>query len=846
MALADYNKKRDFSRTAEPPGKRARSAEGDSFVIQKHAARRLHYDLRLEHGGVLISWAVTKGPSLVPGEKRLAVHVEDHPLDYGDFEGTIPKGEYGGGTVIVWDRGRWNPVGDFRKGYAKGHLEFELHGEKLHGRWHLVRMAKKPREKRENWLLIKADDEFAREASDSDILEQRPESVKTGRMIEEVAHEEPGWSSKTGRIEKANPAGADAAARPVRDKSEAKSAPAKLPKGARKAAFPGFIEPTLATLKSTPPAGGDWLHEIKFDGYRLQAQIRSGQVSLFTRSGLDWTAKFGAAISDALARLSVEDAIIDGEVVVEGAGSASEFSALQDDLANRRTDRLVFYAFDLLYLNGYDLRPAPLINRKAALAGLMTGSGVLRYSEHFDEDGEIVLRHSCRLSLEGIISKQRNAPYRSGRTKDWIKSKCSQRQEFVVAGYVPSSTSRHLIGSLVLGYYEDGKLIYAGRVGTGFTHKVAGDLFRKLDPMRVPKSPFARKLLAEEAYQARFVRPEFVAEVEFRRWTADGIVRHASFQGLREDKKAEEVVRESAVPAAPAERARPEFKLTHPDRVYWKDVGVTKQGLAEYYAEVWPRMGPFIVNRPLALVRCPDGVGGQCFFQKHEWAGQSKEIVKAHDPEDGETLIAISGLPGLIGLVQGGTLEIHPWGARLDDIERPDMIIMDLDPGDGVPWAEVIAAAGEVRERFRAAGLESFVKTTGGKGLHVVAPIKPRARWEEVKNFAKGIADAMTADAPERFIATVTKSKRGGKILVDYLRNGRGATAVAAYSSRARPGATVSMPLAWSELNPAIGPAYYTVMNAPARLAALNADPWADFWKAAVPLGGGRRRKRAA
>lgn len=819
MGLETYRKKRDFSATPEPRGKRGKSAGGNSYLIQKHAARRLHYDLRLEMDGVLKSWAVTRGPSLVPGEKRLAVHVEDHPLDYGDFEGTIPKGEYGGGTVILWDKGRWSPIGDARKGYAKGHLDFEIEGEKLHGRWHLVRLARKPRERTENWLLIKSDDAFARGEKDPDIVEERPESVKTGRVIEEVAGEAPGWSSKTGRIERPE---------------DERPGP---PKKARKAGYPGFIDPALATLRPAAPRGTKWLHEIKFDGYRVQAHVRSGKAKLFTRSGLDWSDRFGSAIASALARLPVETAIVDGEVVVDGPGGASDFSALQADLGAGRSDRLVFYAFDLLYHDGLDLRASRLAERKAVLAALMRSApGVLRYSEHFDEDGEIVLRHACRLSLEGVVSKDRDAPYRSGRGKEWIKSKCSERQEFVVAGYTPSSTSRKAIGSLLLGYYDKDKLIHAGRVGTGFSQQTAVDLFKRLDKLRQASSPFAARLTADEARQAQFVRPELVAEVEFRAWTAEGAVRHASFRGLREDKAAQDVVLESA-PKAPAEQAAPAVRLTHPDRLYWKETGVTKQGLADYYSDVWRYAAPFIVNRPLALVRCPDGVGGQCFFQKHAWRGQAKEILKARDPEDKEPIIAIDDLPGLIGLVQGGVLEIHPWGSHLDDLDRPDFINMDLDPGPNVAWEEVIEAALEVRERLRAAGLESFVKTSGGKGLHVVAPLKPRADWNEVKAFAKGIADAMAADSPQRYVATVTKSKRIGKTLIDYLRNARGSTAVAPYSTRARPGAAVSMPLDWSELSAAIGPDYFTVENALPRLAALAADPWADFWKAAAPLG---------
>ena len=825
MALEPYNRRRDFEATSEPRGEVRRSKAGDSYLIQKHAARRLHYDLRLELEGVLLSWAVTKGPSLVPGEKRLAVQTEDHPLDYGDFEGTIPKGEYGGGTVVLWDRGRWKPLGDPKKGLSKGHLEFEIEGEKLGGRWHLVRMAQKPREKKDNWLLIKGDDEFARDEGGPEIVDERPDSVKTGRTVEEIAGEAPGWSSKTGRIEP-----------PAEELTP-------MPKKAREAGWPGFVEPALATLRASSPAGAKWVHEIKFDGYRTQAHVREGQVALLTRRGHDWTHRFGDAIADGLAKLKVREAIVDGEVIVEGSSGASDFSLLQADLGAGRTDRLVFCAFDLLYVDGRDLQPVPLLERKATLEALLQGSlETLRFSEHFDENGEIVLRHACRLSLEGVISKDRNAPYRSGRGKDWIKSKCSERQEFVVAGYVPSSTSRSAIGSLVLGYYQGKhKLVHAGRVGTGFTLKVAAELFQRLEKLVRKESPFARKLSPDEARGVVFVRPEFVAEVEFRAWTAAGVVRHASFRGLREDRSAEEVVRESE--GAVQDKPRPAVRLTHPDRLYWKDEGVTKQGLADYYAEVWARMGPFVVNRPLALVRCPDGVGGQCFFQKHPWRGMSAEILKPHDPKDdsNEPIIAVDGLPGMLGLVQGGVLEVHPWGAQLGDLERPDFINMDLDPGPGASWPDVIEAALEVRARLSEAGLESFVKTSGGKGLHVVAPLKPRAEWPDVKSFAKGIADAMASDSPDRYVATIAKSRRKGKTLIDYLRNGRGATAVAPYSTRARPGAAVSMPLDWGELGEAIGPDYFTVGNALNRLAS-TADPWAEFWRAAKPIKGSRHK----
>ncbi|WP_029352090.1 DNA ligase D [Bosea sp. 117] len=864
MALETYRKKRNFEATPEPKGGLARAA-GNSFVVQKHDATRLHYDFRLEMDGVLKSWAVTRGPSLVPGEKRLAVHVEDHPLEYGDFEGTIPKGEYGGGTVIVWDRGTWTPIGDAHKGYAKGHLDFELDGEKLKGRWHLVRMHGKPREKRENWLLIKGDDAFARPEDAPDILEERPESVKTGREIADVAGEAPGWSSKTGRIDRSSPAPAPKKTAASRRAAQASAVPGMSDpagiKGARKAALPDFVPPMLATLVAAPPAGGQWLHEIKFDGYRLQARIEAGRVKLITRGGLDWTGRFGTAVPGALRTLPVGTALIDGELVVETAAGASDFSALQADLSEGRSDRFVFYAFDLIHLDGYDLIGVPLTGRKRLLEELIDhGSGALRFSDHFAENGALVLRHACRLSLEGVVSKRADAPYRAGRGRSWLKSKCSARQEFVVGGYVPSTTARDAIGSLVMGVYDEkGRLVHVGRVGTGYSHAMARDLFARLQRMRA-ENPFVGRLTAEESRQVRFVRPELVAEVEFRAWTADGHLRHAAFRGLREDKAAREIVRETprtgagATPgdeagteaATAAGKQRRTVKLTHPDRLYWPDDGVTKEGLADYYAQVWRHIAPFIVGRPLALLRAPDGIGGQTFFQKHAWKGLNPKIVLVKDPAepDGEPFIAIEDLDGLMALVQGATLEIHPWGSTLADWERPDTLIMDLDPGEGVAWEAVIEAARELRQRFTDLGLASFVKTSGGKGLHVVVPLEPKAEWPEAKAFTKAIAEAMAADSPERYVATISKAKRKGRILIDYLRNQRGQTAVAPYSTRARPGAAVSAPLGWDELSPGIGPAYFTVLNMPTRIAALKADPWEGFRAAAAPLGGGKSKGR--
>ncbi len=920
MALDTYRRKRDFSLTPEPAGRprrRGKAAaapvQGHAYLIQKHAARRLHYDLRLELDGVLKSWAVTRGPSLLPGEKRLAVHVEDHPLEYGDFEGIIPKGQYGGGTVVLWDRGSWRPIGDPHKAYAKGHLEFEIDGEKLHGRWHLVRMHGKPGERGENWLLIKGEDDVARTPDQPDILEERPESVKTGRTVEQVARDaDARWDSNVGALAseperdapeadtpeadaaeteaakpdaaepdattrgrrrsrapaKARGAGTAASARPRRSRGAATPEPGPTPtptptprktaapaplKGARTAPLPDFVPPALASLVAKAPSGARWLHEIKFDGYRIEARLDQGEVRLLTRTGLDWTHRFGTAITEALAALPAKDALIDGEIVVETGAGASDFSALQADLSEGRADRFVYYVFDLLHLDGQDLTGATLEARKAALKALVPEGGVLRYSEHFDEDGAMMLRHACRLSLEGVVSKRRDEPYRSGRGKGWVKSKCSARQEFVIGGFVPSTTDAHAIGSLVMGVNGEDGLRHVGRVGTGYTARVARDLYQRLVPLEVKASPFASKLEREQARDVRFVKPELVAEVEFRSWTGTGHIRHAAFRGLREDKPAAEVVAEATPDdeaTAGARRARPRpvsgVTLTHPDRLYWPEDGVTKEGLAGYYAEVWRFIAPHIVARPLALLRCPDGVAAQCFFQKHAWRGMNRAIRQVRDPGDpgAEALLAIDDLDGLIALVQSGVLEIHPWGAPLADLDRPDTLIFDLDPGEGVAWDAMIAAAREVRARLEAAGLAAFVKTSGGKGLHVVAPLAPKAGWDAAKDFAKSIAAAMAADDPARFVAVMTKAKRPGRIFVDYLRNGRGSTAVAPYSTRARVGAAVSMPLAWEELGPAIGPAFYTVENAPMRLAGLDADPWADFRAAAAPLEAKTPKKR--
>ncbi|MBP1849255.1 DNA ligase D [Rhizobium halophytocola] len=848
-AASAYADKRRFDKTPEPEWKKAR-AKGNSFVVQKHDATRLHYDFRLEMDGVLKSWAVTRGPSLDPADKRLAVHVEDHPLAYADFEGVIPKGQYGGGTVIVWDHGSWTPIGDLKKAMKKGHLEFELAGEKMKGRWHLVKMHTEG-EKRENWLLIKGEDAEARPADGDAFLRDNPLSVKSGRDLPDVQADPDGvWKngkdqapsgdeqkkpvSKRARAEAASKAKSSSSGAPANGKT---GKPA-MPKGARKKALPDFVEPQLASLKPQPPKGETWLHEIKFDGYRIQARIDKGKVTLLTRSGLDWTEKFGSDLAKALATLEVETALIDGEVVVERDSGASDFSALQQDLSEGRTDRFTYYAFDLIYLDGHGLENVALIERKTLLQALVTtGDKRIRYSEHFDESGGLVLDHACRLSLEGVISKKSDGKYVSGRKGQWIKSKCSERQEFVIGGFAPSSTGDNLIGSLALGVYEKGRLRHVGRVGTGFSRSVAEDLFTRLDALKTDDSPFAEKLTADARRDLVYVEPQLLAEVEFRAWSGDGNLRHASFRGLREDKTPEQVTRESD---RSEKNMKPQTAITftHPDRIYWPDAGVTKEGLAEYYAQVWKRMAPFVVDRPLALLRCPEGIDGEKFFQKHGWRGVNKAIHQIKDPKDkeGKPALKIVDFDGLMALVQSGVLEIHPWGTTVKHWEKPDMIIMDLDPAEDVAWSAVIEAAVELKRRIEADGLAAFVKTSGGKGLHVVIPLEPKAGWARAKAYAKRLAEDLAKAEPDRYLAVSTKAKRKGKIFIDYLRNGRGNTAVAPYSTRARPGAAVSMPLSWDELSSDIGPAHFTVENTPTRLSALKSDPWENFFRSAKPL----------
>jgi bifunctional non-homologous end joining protein LigD len=887
MGLQAYHAKRKFGATPEPRGRQARR-KGSRFVIQKHAARRLHYDLRLEHDGVMKSWAVTRGPSLVPGEKRLAVRVEDHPIEYNTFEGTIPQGQYGGGTVLIWDRGRWQPEGDPDKGLAKGHLDFTLDGEKLHGAWHLVRMRGRPGEKRESWLLIKAHDDAARGERDPDILEEEPNSVVSGRSIEEIAQAKGRvWQSNRGAAANAKTAaqprigGMNAkpkAARATR-RAPAKSAGGKNAKasGKRKAddveggvPLPDFIPPSLATLRAQAPDGPQWLHEVKFDGYRIQARLDHGKGRLLTRKGLDWTEKF-PNVAQAVARLPATTALLDGEIVVEDEHGVSSFSALQAALKAHETERFVYDVFDLLHLDGRDLTGLALIERKRALKQLLGGAkqtGPIRFSEHLEGDGALVLARACEMALEGIVSKRADAPYSSGRSENFIKSKCANAQEFVVGGYVPSSVLPRAVGALVVGYYENGKLAYAGRVGTGFARAVARDLWKRLHPLEIAKPPVDRMPATERRRDTCWVQPKLVVEVEFRGWTADKLLRQAAFKGVREDKPAAEVTRETPAmpdrkPSAPkkgrkptkvaahaarhatqrsqspparaarsAPRAKPsdetDVRLTHPDRVYWVDAGVTKQDLADYYRDAWDWMAPHVTGRPLALLRCPDGTKGPCFFQKHASAGLTGQNLHTVIDPKGRQIIAIESIEGLLSLVQAGVLEVHVRGSRIDSLDHCDRIVFDLDPGEGVAWSDIVAAAHDVHERLAAIDLQSFVKLSGGKGLHVVLPIDGTG-WDTVKTFVQALAQAMAADEPARYLAKMTKSIREGKIFIDYLRNSLEQTSVAAYSTRARAGAPVSVPVSWQELARTSGGNQYTVMNLMKRLRGLKHDPWDEL-----------------
>ncbi|MPZ59243.1 MAG: DNA ligase D [Rhizobiales bacterium] len=820
-ALKDYRQKRDFNRTTEPKPKRGKE-DGRQFVVQKHDARRLHYDLRLEHGGTLKSWAVTRGPSLIAGEKRLAVQTEDHPLQYLDFEGNIPKGEYGGGAMIVWDRGWWESAFDPDKGLQKGHLDITLHGSRLKGRWHLVRMRKRPGERNEQWLLIKSDDEFARHAGEPDITDEETTSTLSGRTTDDLAAEGELRKDHAGR------------AKVIQTRRQSLPDPKKL-RGARKGIQPAFLEPSLPQATDKPPSGPKWVHEIKYDGYRTQARIDGHDVKLLTRKGLDWTSRF-AKIAAALKTVGLSSALIDGEIVVEDSAGLPSFTLLQEDLSAGRSDRFHYFVFDMLYCEGFDLTQATLLDRKALLqqiVGGLSAASPIRFSDHLAQDGPTIFEHACRVGLEGIVSKRIDLPYRPGRGEHWRKAKGMFRQEFVIIGYLPSTVAKGTAGALALGYYDKGVLHYAGRVGTGFSSELARQLYLSLEKLAAAKPTLENTLPAGADKGVRWTKPQLVCEVEFRGWSADRLVRQAAFKGLRDDRPAEEVTLESAPAAASSKPARgrevPRDRLTHPERILWPEPGVSKEGLAEFYIDVADWLLPHVSGRVLSLVRCPSGAAAKCFFAKHAWAGLSKAVQRVDVGEE-EKMLTLDGLDGLIELVQASALEIHPWGSTFAQLEKPDRLIFDLDPGEDVPWSAVIEAAFDVRARLEEVGLRSFVKTSGGKGLHVVVPLQPSAGWDEAKQFTQGVAETMAKARPDRYVAIMSKTARRGRIFIDYLRNGRGATAVAPYSTRALPQASVSTPLAWDELSEGIRADHFRIGNLRQRLAVLREDPWAEIF----------------
>jgi bifunctional non-homologous end joining protein LigD len=894
--LARYRAMRDFEMTAEPRGASGqnKSAEpGLPFVIQKHAATRLHYDFRLGWRGVLKSWAVAKGPSYNPADKRLAVEVEDHPIEYGGFEGAIPKGQYGGGTVMVWDQGTWEPLVDADEGLRKGNLKFALNGKKLRGQWVLVRMHPRPfdRSGKPNWLLIKERDEYARGSGNAAITDEQPNSSVTGRSLDQIAAaEDHVWDSNARTQPTTKPPANRSRLTRKSNAPEISPSPRKSPPGrpvperaallktAPKEKLPAFISPELATSAAEPPEGDGWLHELKLDGYRIQMHIDSHgshrRVRLYTRKGLDWTHRM-KPIAEAAAQLPVRAAILDGEVVVLNQQGGTSFADLQAAFDESAPHPLTYFAFDLLHLDGHNLRGLPLDQRKAILESLFqqrSDTATLRYSTHIRAHGAEMFRRACEMGAEGVVSKRAAAPWRSGRAHDWIKAKCFLQQEFVIGGFTPHSKDRHAIGALLLGYYDHGRLIYAGRTGTGFDQKMRTSLRTTLTKLQQSKTPFDDPP-AEAKKDAIWVKPKMLAEARFSTWTAGGNIRQAAFLGLREDKDPKEVARESpaaaprskrghksaaqhaskpapkhsarlvkhAAPRSVAAKTRSAsseavlgVRLTHPDKILDEQSRLTKRQLAEYYAAIAEHMLPHIAGRPLSLVRCPEGSGKPCFFQKHIGMGVPAGVESVSvPPKNGgkpEQYLTLSTAEGLVGLAQMGVLEIHPWGSRNDALETPDRLIIDLDPDPSLPWTRLVESAREVRRLFQQLGLESFVKSTGGKGLHVVAPLLPEHAWPIVKDFAHNFVLMMERANPKLYLTKTTKAARTGRIFLDYLRNERGATAVAPFSPRARAGTRVAIPLTWAELG-RTDPKQFAVANYSKWKSRLRRDPWAGMEK---------------
>ena len=833
-SIATYRATRDFGRTAEPapPSAEGAAVTGERllFVVQKHAATRLHYDFRLEHGGVLWSWAVPRGPSMDPHDKRLAVHVEDHPVDYARFEGDIPAGNYGAGHVDIWDRGHWRPLGeDPAADLARGEMKFELEGARLQGRFVLIRLKPRPREHAENWLLIKEHDEHEAAGVDVAALEKTPLPAEHAGK--------PRKPAKPKRVETAEPA----AMKTPRQRHAMPAAAVKRKLGATP-------KPQLASVADIAPDGEEWISEIKFDGYRLLVRREAGAVQLITRNGLDWTARL-PAVAAAVEAFGHGDLLLDGELVALQPDGVSSFHALQTALRDKRDGTLFFFAFDLLHLDGHDLTPCPLAERKAMLAGLADWSdgGMLRYSDHVAGDATRVRKQACTMGLEGVICKRADAPYRPGRGREWLKVKCQGREEFIILGWTKPQGARSGLGSLHLGFYDaEHHLHYVGGCGSGFSDADLAVLTERLGSLAAsaPKG----LLLTEEKPPSglNWVRPELVVEAQYIGWSGAGRLRHAVFLGLREDKPAAEVVRDVPDPDAkritldqrrptrivtarpPSERGNAEFdgvRLTHPERELWP--GITKQDLATYWHTVAETALPGIAERPLALVRCPDGIDGEHFFQKHALRGMAAQIREG--AQDGAPYLALASRDGLIAATQMSAIELHGWGSHLPDAGRADRLVFDLDPGEGVKWPQIIRATLDVRDRLERVGLASWCRTSGGKGLHVVVPLKPTAGWTKVRAWCRSFAEQMEAEQPSHYVASVPKAKRTGRILIDWLRNGLGSTAVCSFSPRARPGAGVATPLHWREVGPKLDVAAWTLKTVPGRLAKLRADPWENF-----------------